>query len=79
MPQCKGFLRIPTVAPGIWFSMDIVLEDANTPEYEAIRSDHEDDNFPCRRLSPRSFSTLLLPFFGSDKPFESVRSARVLP
>jgi hypothetical protein len=58
--------------------MDIIL-DANTPKYEAIQSDHEDENFARRRFSPRSFFTLLLPFFGSDKPFESVHSAKVLP
>ena len=78
VPQCKVFLWIPTVALCIQFLMDIFL-DANTPKYEAIRFDHEDENFACQHhFSPHSLLTLLLPFIGSDKPFESARSARVL-
>jgi hypothetical protein len=47
--------------------------------YEIVRFAHEDANIGCRRFSPRSFSVLPLFDIGSDKPFKSIRGARVLP
>ena len=40
---------------------------------------HQDPNIGRRRFSPRSFSTLLSLTIGSDKPFISVCSEKVLP
>ena len=74
MPQCKRNSTDSTIHAGIKFSVD-----ANTPKFNKIRSDHGDENFARRRFCTRSIPTLLLSFVGSDKPFESVRSARALP
>ncbi len=56
-----------------------VISFFDRARYKLIQFAHEDANIGCRRLSPRSFSTLLSLCFGSDKPFKSVRGARVLP
>ena len=45
--------------------------------YKLSQFAHEDANSGRRRFPPRSISTLLLFDIGSDKPFESVRRARV--
>jgi hypothetical protein len=74
VPQCKRNSTDSTVHAGILF-----LVDANTPGFSKIRFGHGDENFARRRSSTRSILTLPSSFCGSDKPFESVRGAIVLP
>ena len=51
----------------------------NRARYKLIRFACEDVNIGCRRVSPRSFSTLLLLYIESDKPIKVVRGERVSP
>ena len=58
--------------------MDI-FPNANTAKLNSMRLDNGDENFDRRHFSLRLISLFLSPLIGSDKPFESVRSTKVLP